>query len=130
MSKTTICNWVSSQVSDLVLKDYQEQGLLPAQEEIGWRAGQGDDIPKPGEGEVVVFIDHLLGGFSPPGSKFFRDFLNFSTFILKTLLQTAFPICANFKSSVRFTCKWNPLLLFSMNSSISTAKQSLLMAPI
>lgn len=25
----------------------------------------------------MVFIDHLMRGFSPPGSKFFRDFLNF-----------------------------------------------------
>ena len=77
MSKTTVCNWVPSQVSDLVLNDYKEQGLLPAQEEVGWRAAQGDDVPKPGKGEVVVFIDYLLRGFSPPGSKFFRVFLNY-----------------------------------------------------
>mgnify|MGYP005841990963 CR=1 FL=1 len=77
MSKTTICNWVPSQVSQLMLQDYVAQGFLPAQEEIGWRAAQGDDVPRPGEGEVVVFIDHLMRGFSPPGSKLFWDILNF-----------------------------------------------------
>ena len=66
MSKTTICNWLPSQVSELILKDYQAQGFLPAQEEIGWRAHQGDDVPRLGEGEVMVFQDRLLRGFSPP----------------------------------------------------------------
>lgn len=66
-----------SQVSELVLQDYKDQGLLPTQEEISWRAGQGEDVPRPDEGEVVVFVDHLLRGFSLPGSKFFRDFLHY-----------------------------------------------------
>ena len=77
ISKTTVCNWVPSQVSEPILKDYQAQGFLPAQEEIGSRAGQGDDVPRPGQGEFMVFVDHLLRGFSPPGSKFFRDVLHF-----------------------------------------------------
>ena len=60
-----------------MLKEYEDQGLLPSKEAIGWRAPQGEAPPKPSEGEVVIFIDHLLSGFSPPGSKFFRDVLNF-----------------------------------------------------
>ena len=67
MAKTTICIWVPSLVTEAILKDYQDQGLLAAQEEIGWRSSQGDDIPKPGEGEVVVSTDHILRGFTPPG---------------------------------------------------------------
>lgn len=70
MAKTIICNWVSSQGSELVLNDYKEQVFLPAQEVIGWRAPQGENAPQPDEGEVVVFTNHLLRGFSPPGSKF------------------------------------------------------------
>ena len=66
MLKTTICNWVPSKVFELILKDYQAQGFLPAQEEIAWRASEGDDVPRPNEGEVMVFLDHLLKGFSLP----------------------------------------------------------------
>ena len=29
------------------------------------------------EGEVIIFTDHMNRGFSPPGSKFFRDVLHF-----------------------------------------------------
>jgi hypothetical protein len=69
---------VCSQVSDLVLNDFKEQGFLPAQEIIGYRAPQAaENIPHPREGEVVIFTDHLLRGFSPPGSKFFWDVLHF-----------------------------------------------------
>jgi hypothetical protein len=33
--------------------------------------------PEPKESEVIVFADHVKQGFSPPGSKFFRDVLHF-----------------------------------------------------
>ena len=77
MSEPIICNWVASQVSELILRDYEDQGQLPAKEEIGWRVSLGDETPQLGEGEVVIFVDHLLRGFSPPWSKFFWDFLHF-----------------------------------------------------
>ena len=36
-----------------------------------------EEKPQPKEGEVIIFTDHMNWGFSPPGSKFFRDFLHF-----------------------------------------------------
>ena len=36
-----------------------------------------EEFPQPKEGEVVVFTDHMNQGFTPPGSKFFRDVLHF-----------------------------------------------------
>ena len=33
--------------------------------------------PQPKDGEVIVFTDHMNRGFSPPGSKFFREVLHF-----------------------------------------------------
>ena len=77
MSKTTIYSWGPSLVTETILKDYQGQGLLATQVEICWRVSQGENVPKPGEGEVVVFMDHILGGFTSPGSKFFRDVLHY-----------------------------------------------------
>ena len=36
-----------------------------------------EEKPQPKDGEVIVFTDHMNRGFSPPGSKFFRDVLHF-----------------------------------------------------
>ena len=37
----------------------------------------GEERPRPKDDEVIVFTDHMNRGFSPPGSKFFRDVLHF-----------------------------------------------------
>lgn len=71
------CNWVKSHVSTLMLTELVGQGFLPAQETISWRAPDEESTPQPKQDEVVVFADHLHKGFRPPGSKFFRDVLNF-----------------------------------------------------
>lgn len=52
-------------------------GVLAKKDIIHWRVPGTEIPPQPKEGEVIVFTDHLLRGFSPPGSKFFRDVLNF-----------------------------------------------------
>lgn len=75
--EATACNWVPSQVSDLSLQDFKTQGLLSEAEANTCRVPLGECPPNPKEGEVICFTDHLLRGFSPPGSKFFRDVLNF-----------------------------------------------------
>ena len=36
-----------------------------------------EERPNPREGEVIVFTDHMNRGFSPLGSKFFREVLHF-----------------------------------------------------
>ena len=77
MSKTTTCNWASSRVTKLVLDNLVTQGKLSAQDVVSWRAPEAENPPQPGQGEIVVFVDHIQRGFSPPGSKFLRDFLNF-----------------------------------------------------
>ena len=70
------CDWVGSGVTEQLLLDFVESGILPAQDVIHWRVPGPEIRPTPKEGEVVVFTDHLLRGFSPPGSKFFRDVLH------------------------------------------------------
>src|SRR5215216_5648227 len=52
-------------------------GVLAKKGIIHWRDPGTETHPQPKEGEVIVFTDHLLWGFIPPGSKFFRDVLNF-----------------------------------------------------
>lgn len=52
-------------------------GILAAKDVIHWRVPGPECPPEPQDGEVVVFTDHMLRGFAPPGSKFFRDVLHF-----------------------------------------------------
>ena len=52
-------------------------GHLSRENVIHWRVPGTETTPDPKEGEVIVFTDHMLRGFTPPGSKFFRDVLHF-----------------------------------------------------
>ena len=74
----TSCNWVPSIVTENSLKDFVEIGFLPAKDILHWRSPkQNEEKPQPQDGEIIVFTDHMNRGFSPPGSKFFRDVLHF-----------------------------------------------------
>ena len=79
MPKTvTSCNWVPSIFTQNMLKDFVKIGFLPAKDILHWRVSkQNEKRPQPKDGEVIVFTDHMNRGFSPPGSKHFRDVLHF-----------------------------------------------------
>jgi hypothetical protein len=77
LKEPNVCDWVPSQVSNLLLQEYKNKGILSETEANTCRVPLGECPPTPQEGEVIYFTDHLLRGFSPPGSKFFRDILNF-----------------------------------------------------
>src|SRR4051812_26832494 len=79
MPKTvTSCNWVPSTVTENTLEDFVKGSFLPAKNIPHWCAPTpGKERPQPRDGEVIVFADHMNRGFSPPGSKFFRDVLHF-----------------------------------------------------
>ena len=71
------CNWVQSQVTEEKLNGCVTTGTLAKKEVIHWRVPGSECPPEPKEGEVIVFVDHLSRGFSPPGSKNIRDVLHF-----------------------------------------------------
>ena len=72
------CNWMRSNVTSETLADFVKSGYLPKKESISYRAPDpSEERPQPKDGEVVIFADHMSRGFAPPGSKFFRDVLNF-----------------------------------------------------
>ena len=78
MVKTvTACNWAVSRVTEEDLNEYVQTGVLAQKDVIHWRVPGTETPPEPKDGEVVVFNDQMLRGFSPPGSKFFRDVLHF-----------------------------------------------------
>ena len=65
----------ASRVTEEQLTGYVVTGALAKQEIIHWRAPGTENPPEPQDGKVVVFVHHLDLGFSPPGSKNFRDVL-------------------------------------------------------
>ncbi|SPT17618.1 unnamed protein product [Triticum aestivum] len=72
------CNWMRSNVTDETLADLVKSGYLPKKDVMSYRAPDpSEERPQPKDGEVVIFADHMSRGFAPPGSKFFRDVLNF-----------------------------------------------------
>ncbi|XP_073365669.1 uncharacterized protein [Aegilops tauschii subsp. strangulata] len=72
------CNWMRSNVTDETLADFVKSGYLPKKDIMSYRAPDpSEERPQPRDGEVVIFADHMSRGFAPPGSKFFRDVLNF-----------------------------------------------------
>src|SRR3989337_2767741 len=70
-------NWVQSRVSEEELNGCVATGALAKKEDIHWRAPGPENPPEPKDGEVIIFVDHLSRGFSPPGSKNFHDVLHF-----------------------------------------------------
>ncbi|XBJ12429.1 hypothetical protein VPH35_016953 [Triticum aestivum] len=72
------CNWMRSNVTNETLANFVKSGYLPKKEIMSYRAPDpSEEKPQPKDGEVVIFADHMSRGFAPPGSKFFRDVLNF-----------------------------------------------------
>ena len=69
------CDWVRSVVTEEDLVKLSSIGTLGPQAELKWRAPGNECPPTPRSGEVIVFLDHISRGFSPPGSRFFRDVL-------------------------------------------------------
>ena len=69
------CNWAPSRVTEEQLNNLVKTGALAKKDVIHWRVPGPENPPTPKDGEVVMFADHLGRGFSPPGSKKFRDVL-------------------------------------------------------
>ena len=62
------------------MNEYVQTGVLAKKDVIHWRVPGTETPPEPKYGEVIFFTDHMLRGFSPLGSKFFRDVLHFFKF--------------------------------------------------
>ena len=65
------CNWVPSRVTEAQLAGCVATGALANKDTIHWRVPGLEFPPEPQDGEVIVFVDHLSRGFTPPGSNFF-----------------------------------------------------------
>src|SRR6185312_8956803 len=64
-------------MSESVVQDLENMGLLQTQGVIQWRAGEGEDYPMEGTLETVVFRDFVEHGLALPVSEFFYALLQF-----------------------------------------------------
>ena len=113
------CNWVPSTVTRSKLSEFVKSGHLPKKDVMSYRApNPSEEKPQPKEGEVIIFTDHMSRGFAPPGSKFFREVLNFLILDLKTSDPTLCQVFAISKSSARCTWERSQVCYCSGNFSI------------
>ena len=77
------CNWAPSRVIEEQLNNLVKTGALAKKDVIHWRVPGPENPPTPKDGEVIVLVDHLGRGFSPPGSKKFVTCLQASNSALK-----------------------------------------------
>jgi hypothetical protein len=71
---TMLRSWDPLTVTIEVLDKMVAEGVLPSQGLIKWRPAEGEAVPMPQTGEVVVFTDFFESGFSFPPSPFLRGF--------------------------------------------------------
>ena len=66
-----------SKMSESLVQELENMGLLQAQGVIQWRAGEGEDYPMEGTLETIVFRDFVERGLALPMSEFFYALLQF-----------------------------------------------------
>ena len=64
-------------MSESVVQELENMGLLQSQAVIQWRAGEGDEYPFEGTLEIVVFRDFVERGLALPVSELFYALLQF-----------------------------------------------------
>ena len=70
-----LTGWRKSKMSESVVQELENMGLLQSHAVIQWRASEGEDYPMEGTLETVVFRDFMEHGLAFPESEFFYAFL-------------------------------------------------------
>ena len=119
MAKTyTSCNWVKSRITKEDLNNHVATGTLAKKDDIHWRAPGDEVLPRPKNGEVVIFNDHLDRGFSPPGSKKFHDALHFLQMHPQDIRPNSVSNICNFQVFCEAYLQEEPQSTYSGNSII------------
>ena len=87
-------NWGGSSVDEEQLERLIDAGYISP---LVQARAPGDEIePAPAAGEIVVFVDHLYRGFSPPGNLFFRQVLDYYKLRIHDLAPNSILTLSNF----------------------------------
>ncbi|KAE8775699.1 hypothetical protein D1007_51764 [Hordeum vulgare] len=69
--------WLGSEICDDHIKVLHTRRMLPPATLVTVRIPEAESSPRPQEGEIVVFDEHLYRGFMLPASTFFSNWLTF-----------------------------------------------------
>ncbi|KAE8805961.1 hypothetical protein D1007_17872 [Hordeum vulgare] len=69
--------WVGNEVSAEHIEVLHHRRVLPPADLVAARVPGAEAAPAPGDGEVVVFVEHFYRGFGLPANDFFSPFLTF-----------------------------------------------------
>ena len=67
--------WRKSKMSESLVRELENMGLLQEQGVSQWGAGEGEDYPVEGTHETVMFRDFVERGLTLPVSEFFYRLL-------------------------------------------------------
>ena len=67
-------------MSESLVRELENMGLLQEQGIIQWRAGEGEDYPMEGTLETIMFRDFVERGLTLPVSEFSINFFSFGEF--------------------------------------------------
>ena len=73
----TSIGWRKSKMSESLVRELENMGLLQEQGVSQWRTGEEEDYPMEGTLETVMFRDFVERGLTLPVSKFFYRLLHF-----------------------------------------------------
>ena len=69
--------WHKSKISESLVQELENMGLIQTQGVIQWRTCEGEDYPMEGTLETIVFCDFGERGLALPVSEFFSALLQF-----------------------------------------------------
>ena len=97
-------------MSESLVRELENMGLLQEQGVSQWRPGEGEDYPMEGTLETIMFCDFVERGLALPVSEFFYRLLQFLGIQLHHLSLEFFPISTFFNiSSSLFLSQMPPI---------------------
>jgi hypothetical protein len=83
-------------VTEEQIQSLADRGLLRPKAQVGWRPAAGEEFPKEGIGETIVFLAHIERGFGVPAGNFLRVVLHFYHIELVHLAPNSITIISTF----------------------------------
>jgi len=105
--------WRKSKMSESLVRELENMGLLQEQGVSQWRAGEGEDYPMEGTLETIMFHDFVERGLTLPVSEFFYRLLQFWEFSYTISLPSPSCIIQFSLISVRHSLDFSPISIFS-----------------
>ena len=105
--------WRKSKMSESVVQELENMGLLQSQAVIQWSASEGEEYPFQGTLETVVFRDFVERGLALPVSEFFYALLQFWGIQLHHLTPQSILYLSILLVSVKHFLGFFPISIFS-----------------